>query len=385
MLFLTSQLFEVISLFKPLKKDRIIFSSTANNNFNFNSKYLFLYFLEKGTEYDIYFVINDDILREKLEKKYGKHFLASNTLSGILKISRAKLWVSSVLETPYLPLFFIKNTRRSIVHLGHGVPLKKIVLDEERITLLQKTNRFVRSRVFDYVVSYSYGFTDIMRKAFRNTKIDYLHLGQPRNDALQRYNKEQQFSKIYSVYRDIPEHHRAILYAPTWRSYDTVRFFPFEDLTAEELNEHLKENKTVLFLRKHPYFPSVLDESYLKQSNIYLFDTDFFPEIMDYLSYFDKLITDYSSIYLDFLCLERPIAFIPYDLEEYKAHTGFTIPYEELTPGQYVDNKDKLFSYIAIATDNYSEQRKEIATLVNAKSSGNCEENYQFIQQLLKE
>lgn len=379
-----AQLFELLSFFKPLNNKRIIFNSTENRNFNFNSKYLFLYFLKHAPELELYFVINDDVLRRKLSEEYGEYFISSENIKGLWLIANAKLWITSVLETPFVPFYILRNRERFLYHIGHGVPLKKIVLDEEKTILIKKINRYLRSRLFTHVLSYSECFTKVMKRSFKNNKITYVPLGQPRNDALQCHTKREQLDQIKKVYPDLPRHKQAILYAPTWRSYDTVKFFPFENLTADELNERLIENDTVLFLRKHPYFPSLLDQSFLEQSNIYLFDSDLFPEIMDYLSYFDKLITDYSSIYLDFLCLDRPMAFIPYDIEQYTKYTGFTIPYEEFTPGKHISNKEEFYNFITNKDDEYSIARAEITKLVNAKPLGNCEENYQFIQELLK-
>ena len=38
---------------------------------------------------------------------------------------------------------------------------------------------------------------------------------------------------------------------------------------------------------------------------------DKFEDVMELLKYVDVLITDYSSIYIDFLLLDRPIIFLP--------------------------------------------------------------------------
>ncbi len=40
------------------------------------------------------------------------------------------------------------------------------------------------------------------------------------------------------------------------------------------------------------------------------------------LSLCDALLTDYSSIYFDFLLLDRPMIFYPYDFEDYVTKTG---------------------------------------------------------------
>ena len=60
---------------------------------------------------------------------------------------------------------------------------------------------------------------------------------------------------------------------------------------------------------------------------------DRIQDIMEILSAFDGVITDYSSIYIDFLLLERPLLFLPYDVEEYQEKRGMNFPYEKVTPG----------------------------------------------------
>ena len=51
-----------------------IFSSTDNERYNYNSKYLFEYVLKNENDITPYFVINDDKLRERLQLEYGKDF-----------------------------------------------------------------------------------------------------------------------------------------------------------------------------------------------------------------------------------------------------------------------------------------------------------------------
>src|SRR5690625_948329 len=212
LLCIGSQLIEIISRFKQLDQEKIIFNSHNNECYNFNSKYLYEYLIENNKKYNLFFIINDNEIRAKLKKKYGNKFLTTKSVRDLWRIAGAKLWVTSTLETPYVPLYFFKNPKRIIYHLGHGVPLKKIVLAESDISLLQIINRYFRSRLFTHVLAYSNDFRPIMESAFKNNKIEYIELGQPRNDAL-AYN-DRRCSIITSK---LPAHKYAILYAPTWR------------------------------------------------------------------------------------------------------------------------------------------------------------------------
>ena len=57
----------------------------------------------------------------------------------------------------------------------------------------------------------------------------------------------------------------------------------------------------------------------------------------------DLLITDYSSIFFDFLLLDRPIVFFPYDLEQYLSQDrAMYFDYEIMTPGPKCRTYDEL-------------------------------------------
>lgn len=98
LLFILRQILELSSNLKDLDHNSIVFNSTSNEAFNFNSKYLFGYFVENEPEFDVYFVINNEIKRQELMKKYGDYFINTNTFSGMLIACRSKVWISSVLD-----------------------------------------------------------------------------------------------------------------------------------------------------------------------------------------------------------------------------------------------------------------------------------------------
>lgn len=386
-IFLLAQCVELLSCFWPLNNKRVVFFSSSNEHFNFNSKYLFLYALKQNLGLAPLFVINDKQRRQALTNCYGPHFISSVKLSGLIKIAQSKLWVSSVFENPYahlpIPMFF--NPRRRFYHIGHGIPLKNMVTGEKRISWLKRINRQLRVRQFTHVLAYSDTFKPIMKQLFNSKKIKFICLGQPRNDSLSTTNINLIKQQLARTYPPVSRSRRAVLYAPTWRLNKPTQFFPFSHLSPSELNNRLAETGTVLFLRRHPYFPAAIDPAFLKQPQIVDFSFEQYPEIADYLPYFDRLITDYSSIYLDFLGLNRPCAFIPYDRKSYEVRPGFTMNYDEVTPGPHIKTRDDFFQFICADTDEYAALRQTLATQLNIKPDGNCEENYRFLLSLRDE
>ena len=67
---------------------------------------------------------------------------------------------------------------------------------------------------------------------------------------------------------------------------------------------------------------------------------------MTIINIFDILVTDYSSIYIDFLLLQKPLIFLPYDKEEYLNKRGFNFDYDKVTPGHKPTNMKDLMIFI---------------------------------------
>ena len=72
-----------------------------------------------------------------------------------------------------------------------------------------------------------------------------------------------------------------------------------------------------------------------------------FPYTEFLLPYVDILITDYSGMYSDFQLLNRPMIFIPYDLEEYSTYTGVTVNYDKFTAGPCVSSQKEFIAALS--------------------------------------
>src|SRR5690625_4375285 len=129
-LFLFAHLSEIISKYTNTDNKLIIFNSTQNKYYNFNSKYLFEAALKQLHGYTFYFVINDPKLKNNLINQYGDYFISTNTLEGIFIASSVKVWITYDLETTYFVLHFIKNHQRLIYNLEFSYLLKNISLSK---------------------------------------------------------------------------------------------------------------------------------------------------------------------------------------------------------------------------------------------------------------
>ena len=109
---------------------------------------------------------------------------------------------------------------------------------------------------------------------------------------------------------------------------------------------------------------------------------------MDYINIFDCLITDYSSIYLDYMPLERPIIFLPYDLEEELKTSGFVMDYMENTPGLKPSTQTEFIEALNKAKNNpeqFLPAIKELNQKLNTHPKNSCKQVADIIKQKLGE
>lgn len=90
----------------------------------------------------------------------------------------------------------------------------------------------------------------------------------------------------------------------------------------------------------------------------------------------DALITDFSSVYFDYLLLDKPIGFATDDLKDYKNNRGYTVEDPlSIMPGEKIQNIDEFKSFltnVSIEHDSFQEERFRVNNLVNSFKEGNA-------------
>ena len=107
-------------------------------------------------------------------------------------------------------------------------------------------------------------------------------------------------------------------------------------------------NNFQLVVRLHP---QVHEEMDFKN----IIDATDYKNVNEIISDADILITDYSSICMEFAMLKKPMLFFAYDLDKYKNDRNFYFDYEEYVPGKVVKSFDELV--VAIKNNEYDERR----------------------------
>lgn len=337
-----------------------LFSSTDNSHYNYNSRYLFEYVKENLPEITPLFVINDPELRNSLSSKYGKqYFIETESIQGIRQALSAGVWFTSA----GLPAYGTGlHKKRLIINLWHGVPLKKIALLDPN---LKKAARIYFKKIFSEnytcILTSSHELIPLMARSFAVSEDKIKVWGQPRNDGLFQKNDCREI--LGQLFPDLPEYTKTVLYAPTFRDYGQVQLFPFKDFDQKQLEAFLDEKNMLLFIRTH-----VAEQGsaapYLGK-RIRFLGNEQAEDVTGILNIFDCLITDYSSIYIDYLLTDKPMIFLPYDRQQYLDGRGMNFDYDDVTPGPKPETFNDFLDALSPKEDFWKSERTRVNRLFN--------------------
>lgn len=358
----------VLSLATPRDDALWVFGSNGGEAFSDNSKYLYLHAVdERDRVRAVWLSRSEEVVAELREEGYEAYRTDSprgmwiNLRAGYVFVSHGmpdvNRWCSGGATT---------------VILWHGVALKRIGWNGyKRKQFDEKLKGIVKGSVFDrydWLIVPSEAMVEPFSSAFHLSPDRILPLGYPRNDILTGTIEVKSSDDRYRKYRELHEDGTVLLYAPTKHSETGQRVT--DHLRFAELDEWLDERDAYLLLKPHPAEPIELNKGFARIVEV--------PEGLDVyplLGYTDLLLTDYSSIYFDYLLLDRPVVFYPFDLEEYRSTRGFYLDYEAVTPGPVATDFDELLESIEeiFEADEFVAERRSICeTYLQTSSEERC-------------
>ena len=196
-------------------------------------------------------------------------------------------------------------------------------------------------------------------------QLDYLHYSGGLSETL--YKITRKYKKTY-------------VYMPTFRD-SRPDFLSEAKFNLDKLNQALIETGSYLILKVHPNTIKHLQiiHSY---SNIFIVREAF--DIYPLLPFIDILITDYSSIYFDFLYLRKGIILFPFDLEKFISEDRpFVVDYNKDIKATRAETFDQLIEIIKSGNDcqlSYD----DFEDMMNRYNSSNNIDLIDYVKQLIK-
>ena len=352
-----------LSMIVPKNKKMMIFGAWMGRKYDDNPKYLFEYVVRNRQDIKAIWITEDKEIFFRL-KEEGLPVCLSNTIKAKYLALRAKYVCTATgrIDIGSKNVKYLGNSY--YINLWHGIPLKKIMYDDEYSIVNNNTFHNKIRDLLDkipfrhyYVVSTSKKIGEIYKSAFKVSEDQVLQLGQPRNDCF-FLNYENQYTKRF-------QGKKIILYMPTHRNEGKVHIKLDDIFNLEQLNTICKSSEAVFLVKKHFYHGGEKDITVGYDA---IFDiTNEITESQTLLDAADILITDYSSCYIDYLLLNRPIIFYNYDIENYKKNDRqMYFEYELVTPGKKCVNYSQLATELINlmnGEDGFKEERIKVRNL----------------------
>lgn len=355
---------------KCIKKDKKLVLFYSNLGFRDNVRAVYEEMLRQNLQKEYHLVLSLHDYKE-VKATCPKEVKCVSNQMALLYYLKAGTIFYSFGKLPIMP-----SKDQQIINLFHGMPLK-------RIGNMEVEKKEIKFDYFSKVLATSPFFGDIMQQAFSCEKQRVLLCGLPRTDALFRTFSQKEQEKLWycNTSCTVSAFHQCkkIVWLPTYREDEDGELFP--TLTLDEmpkLDAYLKERNAVLWIKLHPL--QKYDETFLHSLSyericVYAQKDVGTVDLYDVLSFSDVLITDYSSIYFDYLMLNRPIGFMVGDISAYKDNRGFVFDdYEAFMPGAKIENYEQLISFleeVCQGRDAYKEERKKLIDLVHVYCDGN--------------
>lgn len=317
---------------------------------------------------------------DKKSKDYNK----VKDLDNIIQFRSLKHWVyylaadynisTQKMGNPNQVLFYI-------LHVTLGLMKNRVFL-QHGITKDDSPWLYYKNTKFKYFICGAKKEYEYIKEKFGYPEGNVIYTGFPRFDNLYNNNlKEKQ-----------------ILIMPTWRSWlgrdrnnlnekiDFVQTEYFKKwnnfLNNEEFVNYIEKNEYIVYFYPHYNMRNFIKYFDIKSKNIIISDNTN-SDIQELLKESKLLITDYSSVFMDFAYMDKPVIFYQFDYNEYRKNQlqeGY-FNYERDGFGPVVKKQDELFNMLKEICERGLEKKYKLRNdgFFELKDQKNCERIYDIL------
>ena len=345
--------------------------------------------MERGTRPN-----TEAVLREMLARKWNQKYLFVLVSDCPEKIAFLKAKHIKIIHQPVTAKIDWKRIKftwyklRAVLILDENRQLKKFNPSTVRVFLTHGSPAKSLKKYYncrpdaDYMLNQSEFWKPINAAEFVIDEKKLVTLGYPRNDGL--FGRRVDVKGLFET-----PCRKIVVWYPTYRQHSTDRSeghyrgsmgIPVihDEDTALRINDLARKYDVLLVIKPHPS----QDLSYIRNlslDHIVFIDDDFLWDhgIQSYpfLAGTDALITDYSSVFFDYLLTQKPIALTFEDYELYAEQVGFAIDMDIMRSCSYMldsaDDFDQFFRRLVEGDDPLRKKREEIMRLTNQYTDGN--------------
>lgn len=380
-----------IAKFGKTRKNLLVFKNRENLDFTDNPRALFDYLIEMGynEKYQIVWLVSNPKKFRKLKYKNVKFVTAENRYGW--NSCRAYYYAAAA------GYFFTSHSvqdlldygcaGRKVINLWHGCGYKGSE---------QGLEKNAKPPFFYYGIVPGELFAETKSKSWNCSKEQIVSIGYPRYDWLLHpsLGKEEMLGKLFGK----TGIKKAVIWMPTFRKSNLAGCLEGEiqlpyDLPAIEnedemkiLDAFLKEKEMLLIIKKHPLQTGWKQKEewqnicYVSEELLECSDL----QLAELMGVCDGLISDYSSAAVDFMLLDRPMAYVLTDFGAYNEKRGFVFEDPLLyMPGEKVYNFRQLLEYLEHVSQNedlWKEERNRLMAVMHNKTDNYCRRIVQWLK-----
>lgn len=335
---------KAVIFFVPKKKNLWVFGAWQGKAYADNAKYLFKSINQNNPEITAVWITRSAKIKSKIEAYgYKAELLAS--IAAIKYMSRAEaVFITHSLYSDLNPAFISKS---KVVHLFHAsYPIKMMGMDFLGFYPKNIIKRLIKSLFYpsiferpDLAISSSVATEKMISGALGIPRENIINTGFPRIDALVSNNFFEDSDNIEtSELLNRVNNTKIIYFVPTFRNNINFSFLDY-DFELDKLQHLLAKYDYSIVFRLHPF--DLKSRNYLKEieSSRIIIQPHEIDDPYPAMKEASILVTDYSSIYADYLLINRPIIFAAFDLASYlNEERGHYYEYKKTVPGKIVSD-----------------------------------------------
>ncbi len=304
----------------PFRNKKIwIYGESSGNYYVDNTKYLFEFACTQKDEIKHVWITNNKSILKKIKSNNHEAYLQNSAKALWLQLRcGVAIYNKGLDDISKIPVF----GGATIVSTWHGAGFKHIY--NATYTGLQLKLKKICDFLFcwtkmDLLLATSEYQCKQFLERFSIKRNQMAITGQPRNDYFQIPNTRFEILQKLNISQD----KKIILYMPTYRSK-----FQGEGIENNIINEiinhrlfreYIDHNNCIFAIKLHPMTKSVCIP---ENGNFRLLEHGGDIDTQQLLSIADILITDYSSCFVDYALLHRPIVFYIPDKDDYVKYVG---------------------------------------------------------------
>lgn len=354
----------------PIIEKTVLLEARDGQSFTGNPYALYQSMIEDSrfNDYHFYWVYKEEFDLTDLKKNFLKTKNTSFVIRDSDEYIRCLASCQYVITNSTFRNFYVKKDGQTYINTWHGTPLKKMgyELFDENPFAIQNVERNLL--MTDYLISPNKKTTDMFLKSY---KLDGLYqgtiieAGYPRIDLTLNTPKEIVLAKLCLAGIQFDYEKPTVLYTPTWKgsNYQNPNIDIEQMITEVQYLRSQLGDYNVL-VKVHPFvYPLVKDNEILKEFLI----PDYY-EVNEIMCITDILITDYSSIFFDYLVTRKPIIFYAWDKDLYANDRGMDFTDEQL-PGPVLMTMPDVVDYINNIEKDYPKYQKNYQAMMNSMVS----------------